>query len=180
MEVTIFDKPSGDVRGFAIQTMMFPKGKSMVEKRICHANIFQDSPSDGVTIDAPKKMTPDQMREFAAKLISFADEVELQYAFPRGALNYDQVLEAYERILKANPGKALVLDTNVVAIIHDGSLLVADMWKEGVLNIAEMYEFDPRTFSHAVGHWGRESSWEETAKAINQPELIDYTIVDPA
>lgn len=176
MEVTIFDKPSGEIRGFAIETMMFPKGKSMVEKRICHANIFQNLPSDGVSIDAPKRMTPDQMREFAAKLVAFADEVEVQYAMPRSAMTYNEVMDGYERILKSNPGKALKLANGEVVIIHDGAVLGAPIDEDGSVNATDIYEFDPRLWDRKEGQWADDESWEQTARVITNPVLIDYKV----
>lgn len=176
MEVTIFDKPSGDIRGFAIETMNFQKGKKVVEKRICHANIYQDSPLDAITIDAPKSMTPDEMREFAKKLTAFAKEVEIQYAMPRGAFTYNEVMDGYERVLKANPGKALMLASGAVAIIHEGVLLCAMIGEDGIIDQSDIAEFDPRVWDRAEGQWADDESWEETARVITHPVLVDYKV----
>lgn len=176
MEVTIFDKPSGDIRGFAIETMSFQKGKKLVEKRICHANIYQDSPLDGVSVEAPKSMTPDEMREFASKLVAFAKEVEIQYAIPRGAMTYNQVMDGYERVLKANPGKALMLASGAVAIIHDGVLLCAMREDDGLICLSDIAEFDPRVWDRKEGQWADDESWEQTARVITHPDLVDYKV----
>lgn len=176
MEVTIYDKPSGDQRGFAIETMTFKKGSKTVEKRICHAIIYQDKPLDGVTVEAPKSMTPDEMREFASKLVAFAKEIEIQYTIPRGAFTYNEVMDGYERVLKANPGKALMLANGAVAIIHDGVLLCAMIGEDGSIDQSDIAEFDPRVWDRAEGQWADDESWEETARVITHPVLVDCKI----
>lgn len=174
MKVEIFDKPSGNLRGFAIETMNFTKGKKVVEKRICHAFIYEDKPLDGVTVEAPKSMTLDEMREFAAKITAFAKEIEIQYAIPRGAMTYLQVIEGYERVLKANPGKALKLASGEYAVILDGTLLCASLDAAGVVDPTSIGEFDPRVWDRDAGQWADDESWEQTARVITHPTLVDY------
>lgn len=173
MNVEIFTHPSGDLRGLATESMSFTKGKKVVSKRICHAYIYEDKPIDGVTVEAPKFMTTSEMREFAAKLIAFADEIEIQHAIPRGSMTYLQVIEGYERVLKENPGKALKLASGEYAIIHEGALLCASI-NDGVVGPTQIAEFDPRVWDRENGQWADDESWEQTARVITHPELVDY------
>lgn len=175
MESTIFKEASGSVRGTIIQKMDFPKGKKVESKRICHAYILENEPLDHITVDLPKKMSIEQLREAARKLAMFADELEYSYSLPRGAMTYRQVIEQYENILGQNPGKGLIIGSDSIAFIHDGVLLTG-RFADGVVNQLEMGEPDPRSWCHDEAHWPSDDSWQQTTGYIHDPKLVEYEI----
>jgi hypothetical protein len=75
VEATIFDQPSGNVRGIVIA--MMPVGKD--EKRIAHAHLFTDG-TEKFTITVPAAIqTADQLGELMELLAEFKLLVE-QYS----------------------------------------------------------------------------------------------------
>lgn len=182
MEFTIFEKPSGNIRGFGVQMMTFPKGKSGTEeKRICHSHVFEDQPLDYISVDVPKRLSPDQAREVAAKLIEFANGIEAQYALPRGATTCQQVLKHYQEILQENPGKALFLknaeSAKFVAIIHDECLMTALLGQDGAIKDKNIGgEFDTMAWNADRGHWVWDANHMETMSMIHSPTMLDYTV----
>lgn len=176
-EVHLFDKPSGDTRGVAIQLMDFQKGKKTVEKRICHASLSETQPLDYVSIDVPSKLSPAQMREVARNLLVFADEIEALYAAPRGAYTFNMAIEGYENALQENSSKAILLTEESVAILHDNNLWFG-LISDGIVNLSSLTEPDPRGWDRKGGHWQTHYTVEETLKSIKEPTLVDYELIE--
>lgn len=185
MEVTIFPEPSGNIRGFAIEMMELQKGKKTVEKRILHANIYQNDPLDYISVELPTRMSPDEVREAAAKMIAFANEVERQYDHHqtemKAPITFRRIQEAYISLLTANPGKALRIDDssdNTVVFMHNGNLVSGYMNASGNLYNNECYEFDRNAWNSEAGCWDCDSTHEVTIKFVNEPRFVDYTLIE--
>jgi hypothetical protein len=180
MEVTIFPKPSGNIRGFANEMMDISKGKKTVEKRILHANIYQNDPLDYISVDLPTRMSPDEVRAAAAKMIAFANEVEIQYAQLHAPITYTGILDAYQNLLKDNPGKALrICETsdNTVAFMADGGVVQGHLVDNGDVYYSSASDFDQSAWITTEGRWEADESHAVTIKFVNEPQLVDYKLI---
>jgi hypothetical protein len=176
MEVTVFKAPSGNIRGYAIEMMELKRGKKTAEKRILHAHIFQNDPLDFITVELPTRMSPDELRAAAAKMIDFANEVEHQYDLRDAPITYQGILDAYMVLLKANPGKALrICETsdNAVAFISDGDVLNGYL-HDGYISLRNANDFDESAWITKDGRWDADESHAVTIKFVNEPQLVDY------
>lgn len=90
-----------------------------------------------------------------------------------GPLNFKQVISQYEKLLLANPGKALVIGGGGnVAVLEDGQVFGAAIGLDGTVEMDNLYDFDPRAFIEDEGCWDGESP-EQSASNINNPVYID-------
>jgi hypothetical protein len=177
MEVTVFKTPSGNIRGYAIEMMELKKGKKTAEKRILHAHIFQSDPLDFITVELPTRMSPDELRAAAAKMIDFANEVEHQYDLRDAPITYQGILDAYTVLLRANPGKALrICETsdNAMAFLVDGSVVNGYLQFDGSLSVKDANDFDESAWITKDGRWDSDESHAVTMKFVNEPQFVDY------
>lgn len=70
VQTTLFDAPSGDVRGFVVGCMTY-RGK---QKRIAHAMLLVDK-APTITLEIPGKVSPDDVKEIMAVLTDFQAEL---------------------------------------------------------------------------------------------------------
>jgi len=70
LEVTLFDAPSGSVRGMATLFLEF-KGKS---HKLAHATLLTDAPAD-VTITMPRRLAEEDVPRVTGALMIFSDRV---------------------------------------------------------------------------------------------------------
>lgn len=70
IDVTLFDKPSGNVLGI-VNAFMPIKGK---QKRIAHATLLVDE-QPSISIDVPRNLTLDQIGAVADQLKAFVAKV---------------------------------------------------------------------------------------------------------
>lgn len=71
IEETIFDKPSGNVRG-VVTAFLEVKGK---RKRVAHATLLTDLPPD-IVLDVPRKITAAEIPAITTVLNDFANRVQ--------------------------------------------------------------------------------------------------------
>lgn len=69
-QTTLFDAPSGDVRGF-VTGFMTHRGK---QKRIAHAMLLVDK-APTITLEIPSKVLPDDVKEIIEVLTDFQAEL---------------------------------------------------------------------------------------------------------
>jgi hypothetical protein len=86
-------------------------------------------------------------------------------------LTYKEVLAAYERLLKQNPGKALVIGEGNVALLLDDYLVCCPLEINGTFNVDDAYQFDHSAFIDEEGGWDGEG--ERTRKAIENPVFLE-------
>jgi hypothetical protein len=180
LQVEIFDTPSGSIRGFMTDFLDVKKGKKTVEKRVLHAHIYQDEPLDCIHVSLPTRMSPDEVRAAASKMIAFANEVEVQYACRHAPITYRGILDAYERILKANPSKALrICETSdkAVAFMADGGVIQGYLHENGSVYYNTAIDFDKSAWITEEGRWDSDESHAVTMKFVNEPQLVDYKLV---
>ncbi|MBX8557019.1 hypothetical protein K5D56_26180 [Pseudomonas cichorii] len=70
IDVILFDKPSGNVRGMA-NAFMTIKGK---QKRIAHATLLVDE-QPSISLDVPRNLTLEQIEAVAHQLKAFVAKV---------------------------------------------------------------------------------------------------------
>jgi hypothetical protein len=70
IDVTVFDKPSGNVRGM-VNAFMQVKGK---QKRVANATVLVDE-APVLMIDAPKKLTLAELEAFSNTITLFTTKV---------------------------------------------------------------------------------------------------------
>lgn len=70
IDVTLFDKPSGNVRGM-VNAFMPIKGK---QKRIAHATLLVDE-QPSISLEVPRNLTLDQVEAVADQLKAFVAKV---------------------------------------------------------------------------------------------------------
>lgn len=180
MPVEIFDEPSGRFRGFMTEFMDVKKGKQTVEKRILHAYIYQDDPLDHIDVTLSARMSPDEVRAAASKMIAFANEVEIQYAQRHAPITYTGILDAYKNLLKDNPGKALrICETsdNTVAFMADGGVIQGHLVDDGSVYYSSASDFDQSAWITTEGRWEADDSHAVTIKFVNEPQLVDYKLI---
>lgn len=71
IEETIFDKPSGNVRG-VVTAFLEVKDK---RKRVAHATLLTDRPPD-IVLDVPRKITAAEIPAITTVLNDFANRVQ--------------------------------------------------------------------------------------------------------
>jgi hypothetical protein len=174
VEIEIFKKASGNLRAIALMYMDVTQGKKTVQKRICHAYLFEGNEQPAITLDRPpSNMTMAQLTEYTRKVGLFARELQCLYDTPRGTMTYYMVTEKYLEILSQNPGKALWLNDDTVAVLHEGRVCTG-LIENGVVN--ELCELSPHAWEQYAGHWSSDESAEETMATVEQPILDDYQL----
>lgn len=84
------------------------------------------------------------------------------------SLDFFDLMDRYEALLKANPGKALVIQSQSVALLDTRGYVQGGTLEGG--NI-ETFEFDPRAFDE--GKWDCDDTHEMTKSVIEHPIFID-------
>ena len=94
-------------------------------------------------------------------------------------LTFYALYDAYDKLLAANPGKALVLGDDSALYIEGGELCSAP-FKDGVLVIEEAGCIDPRAWSDSEGCWQCDDDAEMTVSVVNNPRWVDIGFIDSA
>jgi len=71
IETTVFDKPSGDVRGVVVASITL-RGKG---KQLAHATILVNK-EPSISVKVPASPTLDEIGDITAALIAFSDKVK--------------------------------------------------------------------------------------------------------
>lgn len=88
-------------------------------------------------------------------------------------LTYKSTLEAYRRLLTANPEKALDTGTEVI-ILHGDSLFWSPKCRDGSIdwNLDSFFDLDESAFDDVKGCWDGDTP-ESTQASIDSPVFID-------
>lgn len=92
-------------------------------------------------------------------------------------LTFYALYDAYDKLLAANPGKALVLGNDSVLYIDGGELCSAP-FKGGVLVVEEAGCIDPRAWSDSEGCWQCDDDAEMTVSVVNNPRWVDLDFIE--
>lgn len=97
-------------------------------------------------------------------------------------MTYDDTLAIYRRLLEANPGKALDLGCDTVAVLIDGQLRAAYRHADGRVDLARAYDFNEEHWDDENECWAGDDSSLSTADSINHPTffLLDAQDADAA
>lgn len=87
-------------------------------------------------------------------------------------MQFKQVLEVYRQLLESNPGKALLIGAGLVAILENGCVVGAAIGLNGAPEVNCAYDFDPRAYHSADGHWDGETP-AQLQESINTPVFLD-------
>lgn len=86
-------------------------------------------------------------------------------------MTFKDVISAYKTLLLANPGKALKISDGSVALLEHGDVFGAPMSLDGIPEVDNAYDFDPRDFLSDFGHWDGESA-DQMHFCIENPVFI--------
>jgi hypothetical protein len=93
-------------------------------------------------------------------------------------LTYHAVYQAYETLLTANPGKALLLtDDSAVFKDFDGELCEAPL-KDGVVQVELAGCIDPRAWSESERCWQCDDDSAMTVAVVNSPRWVELNFFD--
>lgn len=92
-------------------------------------------------------------------------------------LTFYALYDAYDKLLAANPGKALMLGDDTVLYL-EGVELVSAPFKDGVVVVEEAGCIDPRSWSDSEGCWECDDDSEMTVAPVNSPRWIDLDFIE--
>lgn len=87
-------------------------------------------------------------------------------------MQFEQVMSTYRQLLESNPGKALVIGSDAVAILENGSVFGAAIGLSGAPEVDCAYDFDPRSYIGDEGRWDGETPSQLQA-SITTPVFLD-------
>ncbi|MCP1515579.1 hypothetical protein [Pseudomonas rhodesiae] len=86
-------------------------------------------------------------------------------------MHFDQVIAAYRQLLEANPGNALMIGQDSVALIADGCVSGAMIGLDGSPDLGNAFDFDRNAFIDDAGHWDCDTVAGLQA-SINSPVFV--------
>jgi hypothetical protein len=92
-------------------------------------------------------------------------------------LTFHALYDAYDKLLAANPGKALMLGNDSVLYLEGVELLSAPV-RDGVVVVEEAGCIDPRAWSDSEGCWQCDDDSEMTVAPVNSPRWIDLDFIE--
>ncbi|MFS2159676.1 hypothetical protein ACCD10_20295 [Pseudomonas sp. Pseusp122] len=87
--------------------------------------------------------------------------------------SYTETLSSYRRLLEANPGSALVISSDCVALLHDGHLCAAILNAQPHgFSVGVIFEFCESGWDRENDCWENAGSPSETTSCIRHPRFI--------
>lgn len=87
-------------------------------------------------------------------------------------MKFRDVIEAYRRLLDANPGKALVIGGGNVALLEGGVVIGAPITRDGLPDVNSCYDFDRNAYIEEEGRWDDETA-EQLRASIETPAFVE-------
>lgn len=88
-------------------------------------------------------------------------------------MNYDDALTAYQRVLEANPGKAMLIGDDCYAVLINGCLYGAYLDLVGAIDLGKTFNFDREAWDGVGECWSGDVSGMQTAFCIATPSLVE-------
>eukprot|EP01132_Coremiostelium_polycephalum_P012225 gene12225-14946_t len=93
--------------------------------------------------------------------------------FGAATMTYDETLASYQRLLEANPGKALQIGDDCYAVLINGTLSGAYATLDGAVDLGTIFNFDPEGWDAECECWDGDVSGMQTAFCVAAPALVD-------
>ncbi len=90
-------------------------------------------------------------------------------------MTYDEILSCYQRLLEANPGKALQIGDDCYAVLINGTLSGAYPTLDGAVDLGTTFDFDRESWDAECECWDGDVSAMQTAFCVATPTLVDLT-----
>lgn len=88
-------------------------------------------------------------------------------------MTYDETLASYQRLLEANPGKALQIGDDCYAVLINGTLNGAYAPLDGAVDLGTIFNFDPEGWDAECECWDGDVSGMQTAFWVAIPAFVD-------
>ncbi|EKF8207443.1 TPA: hypothetical protein ACQ491_005828 [Pseudomonas aeruginosa] len=88
-------------------------------------------------------------------------------------MTYDETLASYQRLLEANPGKALQIGDDCYAVLINGTLSGAYATLDGTVDLGTIFNFDREAWDAECECWDGDVSGMQTAFCVATPSLVD-------
>ncbi|HGP0204724.1 TPA: hypothetical protein ACLEV2_001917 [Pseudomonas aeruginosa] len=87
-------------------------------------------------------------------------------------MTYDETLASYQRLLEANPGKAMQIGDDCYAVLINGTLCGAYTNLDGAVDLGATFAFDREAWDAECECWEGDVSGMQTAFCIATPSLV--------
>lgn len=87
-------------------------------------------------------------------------------------MNFESTLSSYRDLLEANPGTALVIGEDCVAILIDGNLCGAHVGNSAAVNLENAFDFDRNGWDSDNDCWDADVSASSTSYCITHPVFL--------
>ncbi len=88
-------------------------------------------------------------------------------------MTYDETLASYQRLLEANPGKALQIGDDCYAVLINGTLRGAYASLDGAVDLRTAFDFDREGWDAECECWDGDVSGMQTAFCVATPLFVD-------
>lgn len=91
-------------------------------------------------------------------------------------MTYDETLSSYQRLLEANPGKALQIGDDCYAVLINGTLRGAYPTLDGTVDLGTTFDFNREAWDAECECWDGDVSGMQTAFCVATPTLVDLPL----
>ncbi|HDS0958854.1 hypothetical protein LUW10_31355 (plasmid) [Pseudomonas veronii] len=88
-------------------------------------------------------------------------------------MTYNETLASYQRLLEANPGKALQIGDDCYAVLINGTLSGAYATLDGAVDLGTIFHFDREAWDAECECWDGDVSGMQTAFCVATPSLVE-------